>query len=558
MRKAAAALVVLGAVFLVFGCGEPAEKLNPGELGKRSLEGANPAPVIKGEVVDGGTLVWRLEAQPGTLNPLTSRDYYASQTLGLMNDSLAERDLDTLEWKPLIAKSWDISDDHLTYTFHLRDDVKWHDGVPLTSADIVYSWKTMMDPKVFAPQLRNYYKDLDRAEALDDYTVRFIWKEPYFRSFTFSSGFPILPKHIFDTGEEFNSHPAGRHPVGNGMYKFVEWKTDQKIVLERNEDYFGVKPNIKRIILSFIPDANSALLLAGRGEVDSLIVNPEQWVRELAKPVYSDKHNRFHKDQPVYSFMGWNRKRPFFADARVRKAMTMLVDREQVRKHVLYGLATTVTGNFYIKAPAYDHSIKQLPYDPKTAAGLLDEAGWIDHDDDGIRDKTIDGKKVDFSFFFTYSTRPNLFEMVGTLLQEELRKLGVRMELKHLEWATFSQRMTEGDFDAVGLRWVTGLESDPYQIWHSSQIDGGSNFISFVNEEADRIIEEARREFDDDKRRQLYHRFHAILHEDQPYTFLFCELELSILNKRFHNTLIYEYGMDLRDWYVPAGLQKPR
>lgn len=538
------------------GCGKADDK-PAADLGTASIEGANPPPVVDETITDGGTLVRRFGVEPDTLNPLTGRDVYGSMVLGLVTDSLVGRNPDTLEWEPRLAESWELSDDKLTYTFHLRDDVKWHDGTPFTSADVLYSYEKMIDPKVDSPQLRVYYKDLEGVTAPDPYTAVFTWKEPYFLSFNFSGGFAILPRHVFDTGEDFNSHPAGRRPLGNGMFKFVSWKTNEQIILERNEDYYRDKPHIKKIIIRFIPDDNSALLEASSGGVDLMGVASEQWVKELGRPPLSEDFNRYYYYEPRYNYIGWNHRRPFFTDKRVRRAMTHLVDRKTILQELLYGLGKTVTGTFYVNGPDYSPTIQPLPYDLAEARRLLDEAGWTDHDDDGIRDKEIDGKTVPFAFSFTYPSGRDVSEKIAILLQEQLKKCGVEMNIQRLEWAIFTEKLNEGDFDAVTLGWALGIEQDPYQLWHSTSIDRGSNFIGFENAEADEIIEKARVEFDAEKRRALYHRFNEIIHDEQPYTFLFCTPAREILHKRFHNVIVHKLGIDLRDWYVPAELQKP-
>ncbi len=561
------AILLLAVSLLALGCPRtgtgpaPAEEVErrPGRssgLGERSLVGANPPPVVGPVVEDGGTLVRRLNAEPDTLNPLTGRDAYGSLVLGLVTDSLVSRHPDTLEWEARLAESWEASDDHLSYTFHLRRDVTWHDGEPFTSADVLYSFEKVMDPTVDAPHLRSYYQDLDSITAPDDYTVVFTWKKPYFLSFNFSAGFPILPRHIFDDGTDFNTHSASRAPVGNGMYRFVSWRTNEEIVLQRNEDYYGRKPNMERMVIRFIPDNNSALMQAASGMVDYMGVQPEQWVHQLPANVYSRNFNRYYYYAPNYNYIGWNLRRPFFADRKVRLAMTHLVNREAILEEILYGLGKIVTGTFYIHGDDYSHDIEPWPYDPAEARRLLDESGWVDSTGDGIRDKMVDGERVSFRFDFMYPAGNTTAEKIAIFLQSELRRLGIEMNIQNREWAIFTERLNEGDFDAVTLGWSLGIEQDPYQLWHSSQVDRGSNFIAFRNEEIDQIIEAARVEFDREKRSALYDRFNHIVHEEQPYTFLFCRPSLEIVHQRFHNVIVHTLGLDHRDWYVPSALRE--
>ena len=531
-------------------------KLTPAELGRQSLAGANPAPLKDETPEDGGALIDRYGAEPDTLNPLTATDAYSSRIMEYVTDSLAQRNLDTLELEPALAASWELSDDHLNYTFHLRKDVKWHDGKPFTSADVVYSHGKMMDPNVNAPHLRNYYIDLESVTAPDEWTVVFRWKKPYWLSFEFSAGIPILPRHVFDTKDEFNTHPAGRRPVGNGMFRFVSWKTGDEIVLERNEDYYGRKPHIKSLVIRFVPDDNSALQQAASGTIDSMRLSTQQWVNELAKDVYRNNFNRFYVYGNGYSYIGWNLRKPFFSDKRVRRAMTHLVNRQEILDNILYGLGKIVTGTFCIFSKSYSPEIKPWPYDPAEAKRLLDEAGWSDHDGDGIRDKVIDGAPTKFSFTFMHPSAVPTSRRIAELLQEELRKVGIEMNIQTLEWATFLQKTQAGDFDAVTLGWTSDtVDDDPYQIWHSSQVKEGSNYIAFANPEADALMEKARTEFDPDTRNAMYHRLNEILHDEQPYTFLFTGPALAIVNKRVHNVIVHKMRMDVRDYFVPKNLQ---
>ena len=501
---------------------------------------------------EGDWLIYHLSAEPATLNPITATDAYE----GIVNggnvyETLLKRDNKTLELIPLLAESWTISDDKLTYTFKLRQGVKWQDGVPFTADDIVFSYKTIMNPKVDAPQLRSYYQEIKDVVALDDHTVRFTYARPYFLALEFCGGIPIVPKHIFEKGD-FNTNPAGRAPVGTGPYKFVKWTTGREIVLEKNNDYWGKKPHINRIVFRIITDPSVALQVLKRQELDVAGLTPIQWERQTSSPEFEKNFDKFSYYTPNYSYIGWNSARPFFADKRVRKAMTYLVNRELILEKIMFDLGTVVTNPFYINSPEYDKDIKPIPYNPEEAKKLLDEAGWIDHDGDGIRDK--DGVKFSFEFLIPGGSETG--EKIATILKEELDKIGIDMTIRKTEWAVFTQRLSERNFDAVTLAWSMGVESDPYQIWSSTQITSGSNFVGFNNAEADKLINQARQEFDRQKRIELYRKFSEIVNDEQPYTFLFCRKATVAVAKRFANVTVYPLGVDPLEWYVPIPLQK--
>ncbi|UCG38970.1 MAG: peptide-binding protein, partial [bacterium] len=411
----------------------------------------------------------------------------------------------------------------------------------------------VQDPDVDAPHLRNYYRSLKKVEALDTRRIRFTFSEPYFKSLEMIGGMSIIPRHIYSKGD-FNTHPAGRAPLGTGAYRFVRWETGKEVLLEKNDDYWGEKPFIGKVIFKIITDETVALQVLKRGEMDLMALTPIQWVKQTDTRKFSREFEKYRYYLPGYSFIGWNERRPFFADRRVRRAMTMLLDRASILENLRYGFGRIVSGNFFYESPEYDRAIEPWPYDPKEAVKLLTEAGWTDHDGDGIIDK--DG--TPFRFEFTMTSGSQFADQVSTILKEELSGAGIEMTIRPLEWALFTKMLDDRTFDAVIMGWSLPVEADPYQVWHSSQREKGSNFIGFSNREADRIIEEARVTFDKEKRVKFYRRFHRIMHEEQPYTFLFVNESLVAAASRFENVNVYPLGLDTTEWWVPVDRQRYR
>lgn len=491
-------------------------------------------------------LVIHMGAEPATLNPITATDAYASRVDDYIYESLLKRDEQSLRLVPVLAESWDISEDHRTYTFHLRKDIHWQDGQPFTARDIRFSFDRIQDPKVDAAHLRSYYRDIRKLEILDDHTVRYHYKMPYFRALEFCGSIPIVPAHLFSEPEDFNQHAIGRVPVGTGPYRFHHWATGKEIVLVRNKDYWGKKPELERVVFKIITDSTVALQVLKKGGLDLMSLRPIQWVKQTGTERFQHRFRKLKYYLPNYSYIGWNMRRPQFSDRRVRIAMTMLLDRQMILDKLLFGLGTVVTGNFYVNSPDYNHRIRPYPYDPAGAVRLLQEAGWQDRDGDGLLDR--DGKP--FQFEFLISAGSKFAEQLATILQQNLKQIGIRMNIRKLEWAVFIQNIQKHQFDACTLAWSLSWESDPYQLWHSSQADRGSNFVGFENSEADRIMEQARQELDPGQREQLYHRFHEIIHQVQPYTFLFTPEALVAVDRRFDNVNVYPMGLAPRQWSV--------
>lgn len=502
--------------------------------------------------VDGDWLIIHLSAEPATLNPITATHTCASKINDYIYESLLKRDEKTLELVPVLTESWEISKDHLSYIFHLKKNIHWHDGHPFTAKDILFSFQRIMDPKVDAAHLRDYYRDIEQVEIIDDYTIRYHYRVPYFRALEFCGGIPIIPAHLFKETDDFNQHHIGRQPIGTGPYRLLKWRTGKEIVLVRNKDYWGKKPNLDRIVFKIIIDSTVAPEVLEQVGLDFMELYPIQWAKETQNERFLDRFRKLKCYPASCSYIGWNMRKPLFQDRRVRQAMTMLVDRETILQRILFGLGTTVTGPFYVNSPDYNHDIRPYPYDPEVASDLLKSAGWEDHDGDGILDR--DG--IPFDFEFLISSRSNFAEQLAIILQESLKRIGIRMQIRKLEWAIFIQEIQAHQFDACTLAWSLGWQSDPFQLWHSSNVNKGSNFVGFQNEEANHIIEASRKEFDAEKRHKLFHRLHQIIHEEQPCTFLFTTETLVAVHRRFQNVNVYPLGLVPSEWWVPRELQR--
>jgi len=535
--------------------------IQKGGAATKSAEEKKEASSLPGEEYpgdEGDWLIWSLDAEPATLMDITtlSSMYTRYIVMGNIFESLLEYAPDSLTLRPLLAESYNVSPDGLEISFRIRSDARFSDGHPVTADDIIFTYQTIVNPGVDAASLANYFKDVDKVVKISEREVKFLMKRIYFKSLELAGGMEILPEHIykFSNPEEFNKRISG--PVGSGPYIFEKWDVGKEIVLRRNENYWGHKPKIRKLVYRIITNDTAAVQSLRAGQIDFMRPLPDQYA-ELAKNEEFTKQIRclsYWHPAVGFFWIGWNQDRPFFKDRRVRLAMTYLIDREMICKHLLRNPEAKVpTGTFYIYGRQGDPNIQPWPYDPQKAKQLLDEAGWIDHDGDGIRDK--DG--VPFKFSYMIGSGVTLHEQIAKLVKDEAAKVGIEVNLDPYEWSIFSQRLLDRQFDAVNLAWGGAVEEDPYQIWHSSQIGNrGSNYVGFKNAEADALIEEARRTLDENKRNELYHRFHRILHEEQPYTFVYTRPEQRFLDKRFENAIVHKLGVNTLEWYVPRDRQK--
>jgi len=505
----------------------------------------------------GDWILRRLPAEMPHLNPITSTDGYAQVIEQHLWDSLLDIDPETLQMVPKVAKSWDESEDHLKYTFHLRDDVTFTDGEPLTAHDVKFTFDTLMDDEVDAAHYRNYFLSVDGCEVIDDHTIVFNCNTPYWLSLAYIGGLPILPEHIYGEGD-FNKHPNARDPVGSGPYYLESWDTNQQVVLARNESYWGQDEGfggyIDKWIMKIITDDNAAMEVALSGGLDYIGMTPEQWVGRGDTDKFNERFNKKSYFTPFFNYIGWNMRKPMFEDKMVRRAMTMMLDRETIRQTIFRGLAQTVTSNFMPGTPQHNADIEPWPFDPVAAQLLLADAGWTDTNGDGILDK--DG--VDFRFELTITNSSPEAEQLATVYKEELARAGIEMSIRPLEWAVMIENVHSRNVDAWLLGWSSPPFMDLYQIWHSSQADSGSNYGGFNNAEADQIIEETRRTFDRERRIEMFHRFQEILHEEQPYVFMFAPSALLAVDKRVENTIVYPMlrTRPKLEWFVPEDLQR--
>ncbi|MFN3395619.1 MAG: peptide-binding protein [Thermodesulfovibrionales bacterium] len=480
------------------------------------------------------------------LLPLLASDSASGEISGLIFNGLTKYDKN-IKIKGDLAESWEIKRDGLEIIFHLRKNVKWHDGVEFTADDVIFTYKTVTDPKVPTPYGSNY-GPVEKVEAIDKYTVRVTYKEPYAPALE-SWGMGIIPKHILE-GRDIKSEEFNRNPVGTGPYRMKEWVTGQKIVLEAFDDYFEGRPNINRYVARIIPDQATTFLELKFGGIDYMALTPPQYKLQTETTLFKRYFQKFRYPAFGYTYLGYNLQDPRFVDKRVRRALSHAINKKDIIDGVLLGYGTPCTGPFPPESWAYNPDVKDIDYNPEKAIGLLLEAGWRPGED-GILYK--DGKPFRFTVLVNQANDVRI--KAAQIIKEDLKRIGIIMDIKVLEWqALLHEFIDKRRFEAVILGWALSRDPDIYDIWHSSKTkEGEFNFISYKNEEVDRLLIEGRRTFDFEKRKKIYHEIHRILAEEQPVTFLFVPDALPVLHKRFKGVEKAPLGIwyDFIHWYVP-------
>lgn len=510
-----------------------------------------PPPALDASPPSNANIVIAIDAEPATLNVLLDPIEPWAQEIGsLIFDSLVQPDPSTGQDVPHLAQSWSESADHLTLTFVLRRDRTWDDNEPFTADDVIFTFDTLLNPATRAGTLRTYLSPLASYEKLDPYTVRFHLKRASVFAFAAISQTTIFPKHVY-MGGDFNNHPANRTPVGSHQFRFSRWQGGDKIVLTRNDSYKGNDgpAGAAQITFKIVPDPVKRLTLLRSGAVDIIErLNPTLWLQaSRAAPINTHFWRLRHVPSELQA-IGWNNKRPYFANAQVRRALTMLIDRTRLVNTLRGGVDTVAASWFYPNASAYNPSLEPWPYAPTGAKTLLTESGWVDHDGDGVRDQA----GVPFAFELIFPSGNAFYAQLASALSLALADADIRVTPVALPWAAYMQRLTQHGFDACLFLWDMAPDSDPYPVWHSTAAYGGANYVNFADPEADALLEEARQTFDSAARNAVYRHFSEVLHREEPATFLFNRYHLSFVNKRLSGVASNPYGvLRLERLFIP-------
>jgi peptide/nickel transport system substrate-binding protein len=472
-----------------------------------------------------------------------------------------------VEVRPFVKKQ-------CVYEFRLREGIRWHDGAPATMRDAKTWFDTMRNDSVDAADYRFLYLDVEEMKLLDDMTAKFTYRKPYYKSLEVCGGVSFLPTHLLRPerfagdpegyAKFYNTHPMGTPGrnkfVGIGPYKLDRWTAGQEIVLVRDNNYWAKsgelnywdkdRPYLDKITYRIVVEKTPALREMENGQIDAdFEIEPDTWV--LPRTTSAAFQSRFVRANPSvssYTYIGWNMDRVLFKDARVRRALTMLLPLQDILDEIHYGLGKLSLGPNDPPDPWAAAGKVPLPYDPAMARRLLREAGWIDHDGDGIRDK--DGQPFEFEYLF--HTARDYHAKIADIVKQYLGQAGIQVNLRKLDVTVLHEQIVTHKFDAVRMAWGGTVDPDPYQIWHSSQNKRGGNYVNYNNPKVDQLIERLREEFDRDKRWAMMREVDRIIYEDQPYTFMYVFDQLSFYSRKFRGVKFYRYSPteDLTEWYV--------
>ncbi len=484
--------------------------------------------------------------KPSFINPLLTSATVSARLSEIIFDGLIQLD-EQFVAQPHLARSWERSENGLTWTFHLRRGVKFHDGVELTAADVAFTFekiKEFQGATIFA----FIFRDVDTVRVKDSYTIQVTLKKPL-ASFLPTLFMGILPKHLL-VGEDLTTTSFNQKPVGTGPFKLKSWSATE-ILLEANSAYFLGRPYLDQISVMVYPNQEAAWAKLMAGEVDLFhLLIPSNY--EIVKQIPS--FNFYSVPMPFYYILAFNLKNALFSDPRIRRALNYAINKEEIVQGVLKGQGRIAAGTIFPDSWAYNQNAKPYPYDPHRAFALLKELGWEDHDGDHFLDK--DGKP--FEFTVHVNSGNDLKEKALLLIQQQLLDIGIKMHIIPFD-ITDIDFLFKGNFNAHFPEIMARGDPDfNYLYWHSSQIKGGFNVSSYYNSRVDQLLEEGRTELDQERRKAIYFNFQEELLKDPPGIFLFWTNYLVGVHQRFKGIRVSPVGpfANIREWYVPKGEQR--
>jgi peptide/nickel transport system substrate-binding protein len=472
---------------------------------------------------DPNTLVMIIESSPTNLDPRVGIDGQSERIDELLFDALLTRD-DHFNVQPGLAERWEIPDP-LTYVFHLHPGVKFHDGRPLTSRDVKWTIDSLLQGKIRSTKTSTYSRFVDRIETPDQLTAVFHLKQPWAALlWNLSEGaIGIVPYGSLDE--------ITRHPIGSGPFKFVSAETDKEVILQRNDTYWGAIPHLARVRFAVVPDATTEALELRKGSADLAInapMSPDTIVTLERYPSLIVQHGPGTR----LAYLAFNLRDPVLKDVRVRRAIAYALDRRPMMEYLWRSEVQPAASILPRQSWAYDADVPRYDYDPGKARQLLDGAGY----------QPVNG--VRFHLMMKTSTDENTRLMVA-VMQQQLRDVGIRLDIRTFEFATFFADVTSGAFQLYSLRWIGGNEDPDIfdAAFHSRNFPpAGRNRSFYSNPRIDTLIDQASRETNQGDRKRLYAELQQILARDVPSINLWYFDNVLVHTRRVRNVTLNPSG----------------
>lgn len=497
---------------------------------------------------------------PEGMNVFAASDYNAHQHQIFVNLMTLVRYDDAFQPQPYLADSWTVSEDGSSVTFTLRDDVVWHDGIPTTAHDVAFTFERMRDPETGFPNA-NYWRYYEDVEVLDSLKVRFTF-EPHSEVLDPWRATAIMPRHLLEDVPpgDLATHPFGTIcPVGNGPFRFIEHRLDESWTFGRNPafpDGLGGPPKLSRYVFRVIPDQNTLLTELLTGGIDVLLAVPPDQADDVRE---ASGVRLIHYPFRNFDFIGWNTRRPHLADANVRKALTLGLDRAAMAEALLHGYGRVSNSSVAPFHWAVEPSLADsMPLDPARAAALLTRAGWVDRDGDGIRE---DAAGTPFTLDIVTNQGNQTRENIVEIAQAQLSEIGVQVEPRILEYGSLIAAITDPearDFDGLVLGWVAEFKQDDTDLFHSDRIDNPFAFVGLRDPEVDRLLDTLPLIVDREDARPVWRDYQETLLDVHPMTFLWFQERLDGVSERLQGVVMDARGewVSVQEWWIPENRRR--
>lgn len=465
------------------------------------------------------TLHLATSANPSRLNPLLATDSSSSEIAGFLFNGLVKFDKDSSTIIGDLADEFYYEND-TTLIFKLHKNVTWHDGERFSAKDVLFTYETLISPKVVSPY-SSAFRFVKSVEVVDEFTIKVKYKQPYFKALeTWMMG--ILPEHILKDEKNLMNSTFNTEPIGTGAYKLHQLEHSKNIILVAFDDYFEGRAKIDRISFHVIADPMTRFLMLKSLALDIGSIEPMQFERQL-NPDFFDKFNIYEQISKSYTYLGFNLRRDKFKNPKVREALSLAIDRQEIVDILFFKHAKVCTGPFLPGTKAFNDDVKAPMQDIKKAKKLLKDAGY--------------DKNNPFTFEIVTSNASAIRPYAAEIIQHQLKKAGVVVTLRVMEWQAFLNMVVfPNEFDTVLLGWGLSPTPDPYMFWHTdNDKKGGFNLVGYNNPKMDKMIEQSQTIVDREKLSKLWREMFKMIVDDNPYLFLYIPNSITTVNKNIKN-----------------------
>ncbi|RXJ64243.1 peptide-binding protein [Halarcobacter anaerophilus] len=482
------------------------------------------------------TLNLSISSSPSRLNPIIAADSASSEITRWLFNGLLKYDKDGNIVTDLAQSYYFKTDTKLI--FKLKKGIKWHDGVEFSADDVIFTYEKIIDKNIYTA-LKSNYKEVKSVKKIDRYTIEVDYKRAYFKALVIWM-VEIIPKHLLENEKNLMSSFFDRKPIGTGPYKIKEFKTGEDIKLFANKEYFDGEPKIEKVHYKFIPDTNTSFLMLKQKQLDIGGLSPLQIDRQI-NTNFRKNFKIIERPSFSYDYLGFNLRNKKFQDKRVREALSLGINRQELVDILFFGHGEVCKGPFLPGNFAYNENVKAIKPDLQKAKKLLKEAGY--------------DEKNPFSFEIVTSTGGDTRINAAQIIQYQLSQIGVKVTIRVMEWQAFLNTVVfPRNFETVLLGWSLALMPDAYPLWHSdSDRLGGFNLVGYHNKEVDKLIEKGSTTVDMEKLSKIYKKLFTIISNDKPYLFLYIPNSITVVNSKIKNVQPAFIGImhNQKDWIKP-------